>query len=524
MTGAYGKTFRGASSAGRNRGSAGAGGRGSLAILALLILLFVGAGQADAADRRDIYFERGGSVAHVAIPLNKSETIRLDRPFAEARVGATETAEGPPIAEIVPINDHSIYILGRRIGTTNITLFDAQTQLVGVIEVEVTLDVGLVQAKIRETTGNHNITVRDSGGQLVLSGAVTDAPTVDRAVQLASQFAPGAVVNALQVTSTQQVLLKVRFIEASRSAGRELGIRWDGRGSRANVRIGREAYPTFTTVDGDEVLATPPGSAPLLENLAPLLSGSTPFGVVLARLLNDGFNIDVLIQALEQRGLGRRLAEPNLVALSGDTANFQAGGQFPVPVPAQNGNVAIEYRDFGVGLSFTPTVLKDGHINLRIEPEVSELDFANSVVVAGVAVPALTTRRASTTIELRDGQSFALAGLLQTESRRQIAQLPWISRIPIIGALFRSTSFTARETDLVIIVTPHLVKPGTPGQRMTTPLDGTLPANDPDLFLKGKLELPKEYRYFVETGGQVKGPYGHMLGLEFGYEGMVVKR
>ncbi|HEX2281577.1 MAG TPA: type II and III secretion system protein family protein, partial [Thermomicrobiales bacterium] len=414
------------------------------ALILLLLLGSLGSSQGYAADPIPVYLPPGGGVANVAIPVNKSETIRLDHPYAEVRVGATETAAGPAIAEVVPLNDRSIYVLGRRIGTTNISLFDSRAELIGVIEVEVTLDVGLVQAKIRETTGNPNITVRDSGGQLILSGAVGDAPTVDRAVQIASQFAPGAVVNAMQVTSTQQVLLKVRFIEANRSAGRELGIRWDGRGSRSNIRVGREARPTFTTAEGDELVAHPPGRAPLLQGLAQLISGGTPFGVVLATLLNDGFNIDVLIQALEEKGLGRRLAEPNLVALSGDTAEFLAGGEFPVPVPTDDGNVAIEYKDFGVGLAFTPTVLKDGHINLKIEPSVSELDFSTGVSVAGVTVPALTTRRASTTIELRDGQSFAIAGLLQTESRRQIAQLPWISRIPIIGALFRSTSFTSR--------------------------------------------------------------------------------
>lgn len=483
------------------------------AVAAFITLMLLVVGSAQAAEPKQIYLPEGGSVAYLAIPLNKSETVRLDRPFAEVRVGSTETAEGPAIAEVVPLNSHSIYVLGRRLGTTNISLFDSRAELIGVIEVEVTLDIGLVQAKIREATGSSSIAVRDSSGQLILSGAAADAPTVDRAVQIASQFAPGAVVNAMQVTTTQQVLLKVRFVEASRNAGRELGIRWDGRGERSNVRIGRVPHTAF-----------PPGSEPFIPVLGTLMSGNTPFGVVLATLLNDGFNIDLLIQALEDRGLGRRLAEPNLVALSGDTAEFLAGGEFPVPVPTDEGNVAIEFKDFGVGLSFTPTVLKDGKINLKIEPEVSELDFSTGVSVAGVVVPSLTTRRASTTIELRDGQSFAIAGLLQTESRRRIAQLPWISQIPIVGALFRSTSFTARETDLVIIVTPHLVKPAAPGQRIATPLDGTLPANDVDLFVKGKLELPKEYRYFVETGGQLKGPYGHMLGLEFGYEGMVVKR
>jgi pilus assembly protein CpaC len=535
MTGAYGKTFRGASSAGRNRGSAGAGGRGSLAILALLILLFVGAGQADAADRRDIYFERGGSVAHVAIPLNKSETIRLDRPFAEARVGATETAAGPPIAEIVPLNDHSLYVLGRRIGTTNISLFDSFTQLIGVIEVEVTLDVGLVQAKIREVTGNPNITVTSSGSQLILSGVVPDAQTVDQAVKIARQFAAQqegtigsaegngqdnddlTVVNALSVTTTQQVLLKVRFVEATRAAGRELGIRWDLIGNSGRARLGFEQYPPGTF---------PPNSAdtrtsPLNTAGALLLSGAEPFGVVLARLVNNGFSIDLLLKALEDKSLVRVLAEPNLVTLSGDTASFHAGGKFPVPVASTGDNPpGVRFESFGVLLSFTPTVLRNGHVNLRLHPEVSSIDPS---VSGAFGTPGISTRRASTTIELRDGQSFAIAGLLQSSSTREIAQLPWISSIPVLGALFRSTRYQNRETDLVIIVTPHLVMPGAPGNLISTPLDGTLPANDPDLFLKGKLELPKGYRYFVETGGQVKGPYGHILGLEFGYDGIIAK-
>lgn len=478
--------------------------------LTLLILFAVSGTPAEGAEPKQLYLAGSGNVARLSIPLNKSETIMLDGAFAEARIGS------PEIAEIVPLNDHSIYVLARGIGTTNISLFDSLSHLVGIIEVEVTRDAGLIQAKIREMTGS-SIAVTDSGGQLVLSGLAADASVVDQATQIAGQFAPGAVINTIKVADTQQVLLKVRFVEASRAAGRELGIRWDAIGSRGRARVGFEQYPPGTF---------PPDSAgakssPLNTAGALLLSGAEPFGVVLANLVNNGFNIDLLLKALEDKSLARRLAEPNLVALSGDTASFLAGGEFPYPIPTEGEIPAVDFKEFGVRLTFTPTVLRNGHINLRLEPEVSTLDFGSGVTAG---VPALSTRRASTTIELRDGQSFAIAGLLQSTSSRQIAQLPWISSIPILGALFRSTRYQNLETDLVIIVTPHLVRPAAPGQQVATPLDTTLPANDVDLFLKGKLELPKEYRYFVETGGRVKGPYGHMLGLEYGYEGMVVKR
>jgi pilus assembly protein CpaC len=251
-----------------------------------------------------------------------------------------------------------------------------------------------------------------------------------------------------------------------------------------------------------------------------LLSGGQPMGVVLANLLNSGYNIDVLIQALEERGHARNLAEPNLVALSGDTADFLAGGEFPYPVPTDSGQPAVEYKEFGVRLAFTPTVLKNGNINLVLEPEVSTLDFSQPTTFGA---PALSSRRARTTIELRDGQSFAIAGLLQNTSSRQLSQVPWIGNIPVLGALFRSTSFQNNETDLVIIVTPHLVQPGAPGDHIATPLDRSLPANDPDLFLMGQMEIPKEYRHYVEAGHGIQGPYGHMLGMEFGFDGIVGK-
>src|SRR6185295_9333133 len=221
---------------------------------------------------------------------------------------------------------------------------------------------------------------------------------------------------------------------------------------------------------------------------------------------------DVMINALEQRGLARSLAEPNLVALSGDTASFLAGGEYPVPVPGALGQVTIDYKRYGVGLAFTPTVLGGGLINLKIEPEVSQLDISHPVTVAGISVPPLIVRRASTTVELRDGQSFVIGGLLQSNGQNAISQLPWLGDVPVLGALFRSTSYQKNETDLAIVVTPRLVRPARPGDIVKTPLDSTLPPNDVDLFLMGKTEItPAMARVISDM--PPRDFTGHMLDL-----------
>jgi pilus assembly protein CpaC len=218
-----------------------------------------------------------------------------------------------------------------------------------------------------------------------------------------------------------------------------------------------------------------------------------------------------MISALEQKGLVRLLAEPNLVALSGDKASFLAGGEIPVPVVQPDGAIAVEYKRFGVELMFQPTVLSAGLINLKIEPSVSQLDYTNAIEVQGFRIPALSKRETRTVIELRDGQSFAISGLLQSEGTRDIAQLPWLGSIPVLGALFRSSSFQHQETDLVVIATPHFVEPAAPGQQLANPLDQRIPANDRDLFLNGQLDLRKKYKDYMGTGGEIKGPYGHII-------------
>jgi pilus assembly protein CpaC len=213
----------------------------------------------------------------------------------------------------------------------------------------------------------------------------------------------------------------------------------------------------------------------------------------------------------------RRLAEPNLTALSGDTASFLAGGEFPIPVSSTLGTIGIEFKKYGVGLAFTPTVLGDGVINLKIEPEVSEIDPTTSIVLNGITIPALIVRRANTTVELRDGQSFAIAGLLQSINTTNQQQLPWIADVPILGALARSAAFQKKETDLVIIVTPRLVRPARPGDVLRTPLDGTKPGNDADLFLLGQAEVtvPMDRRLKGRSDGSAP-PIGHILDVPKG--------
>jgi pilus assembly protein CpaC len=244
--------------------------------------------------------------------------------------------------------------------------------------------------------------------------------------------------------------------------------------------------------------------------------------VILANLVNNGTKIDVLVTALENQGLIRRLAEPTLAALSGDTAQFLAGGEFPVPIAATSANgivtPTIEFKPFGVRLSFTPTVLAHGTINLRITPEVSELDFAQAVTISGTTVPSLVKRDATTTIELRDGQSFAIAGLLQANDTRLRSQFPWLGSVPVLGALFSSMHYQKHETDLVIIVTPHLVQPAVPGQQLATPLDQRLSSNDIDFFVFGQSEVRKKYDAY-ETVNGLQGPYGHIIPIDPGPAG-----
>lgn len=479
----------------------------SLALVTLALLAGLGGGPGTlpaVAEIRQVPRTGGNAVlSRMKLTVNKSQTVKVSSAFAEILVGSSE------IADVVPISDRTIYLLGKKAGTTNVSLIDSDRKLVGLIDVEVAPDTQAIESQVRQGTGDPGLRVASQGDRLILGGVASDAVSVDRAMQVA----PPGTVNLARVKSPQQVMLKVRFVEVNRNAGREFGTRFEFGGPSTLLNVGAVG-PT------SQVSSSTPGGGLLSGVVGTAVNAATTGGVPFATLVQSfrgsAGQLDLFVSALETKGLLRRLAEPNLIAMSGDRAEFLAGGEIPIPIASQSFNgvpqITVSYKEFGVKLAFTPTVLRNGTIHLQLEPEVSDIDPTLAVAVGGgVSVPGLTKRRAKTNVELRDGQSFAIAGLLQTQSNRSIDALPWLGSIPVLGALFRSTAFQERETELVVIVTPALVNPARAGQVLATPLDSTVPANDVDLFVNGKLELRRNMREFVSRQGGSVGPYGHIL-------------
>jgi len=348
------------------------------------------------------WVETTHSSERVEADLVKDGTITLksDAPFSEVSVADTS------IADIVVLTDKSFHVMGKERGRTSVLVYDQQKRLMDVIDVTVNFDIQGLKKSLHEAFPNEEVEVRRLASKVYLSGDVSTAGIADQAEKIAQAYAGDSVTNGLSIKDSHQVLLEVRFVEASRSAIKELGL-----GILAQ-QAGEFAYLSGAgTVGGTSV-----GTAVLSEMIGPT-------------------SIDVQIDALEEKGVIRTLAEPNLVSMSGESASFLAGGEFPVPVQGSDGDIAITYRQFGVGLAFTPTVLDDGVINLKVSPEVSQLDQTNAVRVGGVQVPSLNIRRADTTVELRNSQSFAIAGLLQNTQTDNNVQVPWLGEIPILGTL-----------------------------------------------------------------------------------------
>jgi pilus assembly protein CpaC len=496
----------------------GRGRRTALTVAATVIAAFTLVAGPSRAQQR-VALANSAHTATVSVILGKSQDVHTDQNLVDITVG------DPSVADVNPLTDHALSILGKKVGTTRVSIYGEDKKLVGIFDVDVSYDVSRLNAEIARFSGG-GISVSSVNGRILLSGTVSDAVTLDKAVTIARQFVPD-VINSVQVTQAQQVMLEVRFIEVSRSASRELGMQWNVFGSHTVANIGsqlpaqqlpitqaggafQQPAAAAAGIGGPSTLASNISGTPLSPVVAAgVLSGASPFGFLVSQF---GSSVQMQINALETQGLARSLAEPNLVALSGDTASFLAGGQFPVPQANGLGTIAFAYQPYGVGLAFTPTVLKEGLINLVIKPEVSEIDPTHTVTVAGTSVPGLITRKASTTLELRDGQSFMLGGLLQNTNTTAQEQLPWIGDVPVLGALFRSSSYQKNETDLVILVTPHIVHPMAPTTHARTPLDNTLPGNDIDFFLMGQAEVsPSLARLAL---GQLNRPYvGHVLDL-----------
>jgi pilus assembly protein CpaC len=294
----------------------------------------------------------------------------------------------------------------------------------------------------------------------------------------------------------------------SKALGTSLSI--DGRSGSGLGSIGG----TGTTNTQAGVLNTLTGAIPNVQG---------NFGALALGFDVGSVEVGILLEALETKGMVRTLAEPNLTALSGQEAKFLAGGEYPIPVAQDNGRISVEFKKFGVSLSFTPTVLDNGLINLTIEPEVSEADYSRTISTGDIVIPSLVVRRTKTTVELRNGQSISIAGLLQSFNSRNADQLPWLGDVPVLGSLFRSTGFQKQETDLLVIITPRLAQPVDPSMRIPTPLDQTASSTDAELFLDRKVEVSRNYQSFVENGGHVQGPYGHIIELPGGSNAAVYK-
>ena len=437
------------------------------------------------------YLDQTSQRIEVPVVLHKSETVRVDFAFGDALVG------DPEIADVVPLTNQSIYILGKKVGVTRLSLLDAKKQILGVVDIEVTYDLDILRRSLKGNTNFSKIRISSVNGKVLLTGVAPDAVVMQQVLTLAEQLAPKDVTNGMTVASPQQVMLEVRFVEASRSLDRGVGVNWAAGGKigavtgNGNVVKGGFADTGNGNFANDTVFS-----------LQSLIQNLTPYGSVAGRILNGSVKADVFVNALEEKGLARRLAEPNLITLSGDTASFLAGGEFPFPSSvSNNGQVSVEFKKFGVGLAFTPTVLSNGQINLKIDPEVSELDTNNSVTMYGTTIPGLNVRRATTTVELRDGQTFMIAGLLQGQNLSDTQGLPWVGNVPVLGALFRSEAYKKQETDLVILVTPRLIRPMVPGDKIATPFDNRRPASDAEFFLGGQQEVQVSHPKLV--GGQI---------------------
>ncbi|MHB8528636.1 MAG: type II and III secretion system protein family protein [Caulobacteraceae bacterium] len=424
-------------------------GRGSAARLAALGLA-AWVGLAPFAARAQTL--EGGGTRTIVVAKDKSAAFHLDYPAGEIVVAQPETLA------LVATTDRSFYVRGKQIGVTNLLIYDQAHRLAQVVDVRVGYDTDDLHADLAAALPGEPIRVANFAGGVLLTGQVSTSAVAGRAEAIAERYAPKNVESDLTVHAAQQVMVEVRMIEVTRNALKDLGLNLDAR---------NKSHFNFHSGTGLIDSATPEGTLGLTGSIG-------------------GVSISATLQALEQKGAVHTLAKPNLVAMSGQEASFLAGGEFPFPVPNGLTGTSIEFREFGVKLNVTPTVEDSGEIRLKVAPEVSQLDSANGITLQGFQVPGIDTTRAATSVELRDGQSFAIAGLFSKATARSIGQLPGIGDVPVLGALFKSSSWRRNETELVIIVTPHLIAPTDDINTLPDPLRGIDEPSAIDLILEGK--------------------------------------
>jgi pilus assembly protein CpaC len=428
----------------------------------------------------------------ITVPINRSVTVETTVEAARADVVARQ------IADVQVVSPTRMLITGNSFGTTTVVLSGAENKEY-VFEVAVELDLTQLNSAIREIDPQSDAKATSVRGNILLIGTVSSAERARRIVELADLFMPlpvqGApttrVQNHMEVAGEQQVLLRCVIAEVSRAAVRELGIN----GFLAGQNF-RDAFLVNQIGGINPINIGAAGGAPVTQNL-PFLTGENGIALTQNPTLSLGFpraQTQLFIRALADNQLLTVLAEPNLVAISGETASFLAGGEFPIPVPQGNQQVTIQFREFGVRLNFTPVVRGHQLIRLRVAPEVSELDFTTAVQIQGFVVPGLTSRATETTIELGSGQTIAIAGLLNEQMRGLSSQVPGIGDVPVLGALFRSVNYRRSLTELVVLVTPEIVAPLDAHQKPRLPGQDVAVPNDFQLYGLGLVEAPSNNR------------------------------
>ncbi|HXV73462.1 MAG TPA: type II and III secretion system protein family protein [Sphingomonadales bacterium] len=406
-----------------------------------------------------------------SVEVNRGVLVRLDQDATNIFIA------NPEVADVQVKSARLFYVFGKRTGETTLYAVDERENVIYSAAIAVSPNLARLQETIDSLLPTAVIKVTNVNGLILMTGSALspdDADTAQSIVRSALGDGPN-IMNRVEISTPTQVNLRVKIAEMSRDTLKQLGFNWnaiiEGAANTFAFGHGREVFQVFRDDDGNvtnkELLRSPTASSMAFRNLG----GQHDLGVIL--------------DALEAENYISILAEPNLTALSGETASFLAGGEFPIPIPnAGFGTVTLQFKQFGVGLTFTPTVLSENKINLRVAPEVSQLSEAGAITINDITVPALTTRKANTTVELASGQSFAIAGLLQSNIGETADKFPWLGDIPILGTLFRSTKFQRNETELVIIVTPYIVRPVSPG-RLMSPLDVNHLPDDTGRYVKG---------------------------------------
>jgi pilus assembly protein CpaC len=389
----------------------------------------------------------------IEITVGAGQLIRVDGEFSSLFVA------NPDVADVEVKSPRMLYLTGVGVGETTVFAVDEADNVLMSANIRVVHNAGALAKGIARVAPGGGVTATTVDQSLIVSGTVASPEQAANVMEVAAQFVddPSRVVNRLNITAPTQVNLQVRIAEVSRSVDRQIGIRWN--------------ELSYTSGGGRESVDFRGGAAPI------------PGGFATQVLRVGQLNIDVVLEALSEEGLVAILAEPNLTARSGETASFLAGGEFPYPVAQGDDTNTIEFKDYGIALNFTPTVVDGGRISLNVATEVSDLDFSN----AEDGVPALITRRADTTVDLGSGQTFAIAGLMQNRSAQDASRMPGLGAVPVVGALFRSSGFRRGQTELVILVTPILVNP-TNGARLRAPTDRYLPPNDFERIVLGRFQ------------------------------------